>query len=149
MSWSYDPKDYTEREFTLIPEGDYRVRIADVVERQFASGNEGYNIEMEVNGYNRKVWYNLVLDKSDPKRTNQRLGSFFDSFGITDYNVDHFNAWKGKVGALTLNHREYNGKTSENVRWFIAKSKQDTLPAWGGGGDAANGATVADEDLPF
>ena len=147
MSWTYDPKDYTEREFTLIPEGDYRVRIADVVERQFASGNEGYNIEMEVNGYNRKVWYNLVLDKSDPKRTNQRLGSFFDSFGITDYNVDHFNAWKGKVGALTLNHREYNGKTSENVRWFIAKSKQDALPAWGGGNAAE--ATVPDEDLPF
>ena len=147
MSWTYDPKDYTEREFTLIPEGDYRVRIADVVERQFASGNEGYNIEMEVNGYNRKVWYNLVLDKSDPKRTNQRLGSFFDSFGITDYNVDHFNAWKGKVGALTLNHREYNGKTSENVRWFIAKSKQDARPAWGGGNAAE--ATVPDEDLPF
>lgn len=147
MSWSYDPKDYTEREFALIPEGDYRVRIIDVEERQFSSGNEGYNIEMEVNGYTRKVWYNLVLDKSDPKRTNQRLGSFFDSFGITDYNVDHFNAWKGKVGALTLNHREYNGKTSENVRWFIAKSKQDALPAWGGGDTGVT--AVADEDLPF
>ena len=149
MSWSYDPKDYTEREFTLIPEGDYRVRIADVVERQFASGNEGYNIEMEVNGYNRKVWYNLVLDKSDPKRTNQRLGSFFDSFGITDYNVDHFNAWKGKVGALTLNHREYNGKTSENVRWFIAKSKQDALPAWDGGNESSSSVEVDPGDLPF
>lgn len=148
MSWNYDPADYTECEFTLIPEGDYRVRIADVEEKTFSSGNSGYNIELEVNGYNRKVWYNLVLSTADPKKTNQRLGSFFDSFGITDYNVDHFAAWKGKVGACSLNHREYNGKTSENVRWFIAKSKQDTLPAWSGGESTAN-AEFDPEDLPF
>ena len=147
MSWNYDPKDYTEREFELIPEGDYRVRISDVTPKTFNSGNEGYNIEMEVNGYNRKVWYNLVLDPSDPKRTNQRIGSMFDSFGITDTNLDHYVAWKGKVGAVKLNHREYNGKTSENVRWFIARSKQDELPAWGGGN--AISTDVPDEDLPF
>lgn len=148
MSWNYDPADYTEREFSLIPEGDYRVRITDVTEKQFASGNSGYNVELEVNGYKRKVWYNLVLNPADPKKTNQRLGSFFDSFGITDFNVDHFSAWKGKVGAITLNHREYNGKTSENVRWFIAKSKQDALPAWDGG-ESITDAEFDPEDLPF
>ena len=148
MPWNYDPKDYTEREFSLIPEGDYRVRIAEVEERDFASGNSGYNIELDVNGYNRKVWYNLVLNKDDPKKTNQRLGSFFDSFGITDYNVDHFNAWVGRVGACSLNHREYNGKTSENVRWFIAKSKQDNLPAWSGG-ESTKATEVDPGDLPF
>ena len=30
--WTYDPSQYQEKNFELIPVGDYRARIADVVE---------------------------------------------------------------------------------------------------------------------
>ena len=71
-----------EKNFELIPVGDYRLRIADVVEKTFKSGNPGYEITMDVSGHASKVWFYLVLDSSNPAQTNQRLGEFFDSFGI-------------------------------------------------------------------
>ena len=31
-NWTYDPSQYSEKNFTIIPAGDYRARVADVVE---------------------------------------------------------------------------------------------------------------------
>ena len=81
--WVYDPSQYEEKNFTIIPVGDYRARIADVVEKTFNSGNQGYEITLDINGHNSKVWMYLVLDASNPQQTNQRIGDFFNSFGIT------------------------------------------------------------------
>ena len=60
-NWSYDPSQYQEKNFEQIPVGDYRARIADVVEKTFKSGNEGYEITLNINGYNSKMWFYLVL----------------------------------------------------------------------------------------
>ena len=88
-NWTFDPSQYSEKSFELIPVGDYRARIEDVVERSaanknaFSSGNEGYEITMAINGYSSRMWFYLVLDHSNPARTNQSIGDFFNSFGIT------------------------------------------------------------------
>lgn len=156
MAWTFNPNEYEESSSTLIPAGDHRVRINDVVSKRFKSGKDGYEIILDVSGYGGKLWFYLVLDPSDSKKTNQRIGTFFDSFGITDYNMDHYPMWKGKIGAVRVHHEEYNGEQQAKVRFCLNRKNQDKLPAWkesGNGSSAAvnNFAPIVDEDdeLPF
>lgn len=152
--WNYDPTQYKEKNFEIIPVGDYRARIKDVVEKKFNSGNEGYEITLEINGYNSKIWFYLVLDPSDPAKTNQRIGDFFNSFGVTSPAMGSGKQWIGLVGAVRVKHDEYNGNTSAKVAYCINRARQDSLPAWKNGGSAAPAqaptATVdLPDDLPF
>lgn len=156
-NWTFNPAEYDENSFAPIPVGDHRVRINEVVEKNFKSGNSGYEITLDVSGYGSKLWFYLVLDPNDTKKTNQRIGSFFDSFGITDYNMAHFAAWKGKIGAVRVKHEEYNGDQQAKVAFCLSRKNQDKLPAWkenGNGGSAAPAsgfapADIDDSELPF
>lgn len=149
-NWTYDPSQYQEKNFEIIPVGDYRARIADVTERTFSSGNSGYEITLDINGYNAKMWMYLILDASNPAQTNQRIGEFFDSFGIKGVNMGTGKQWVGSVGAVRVKHREYNGKTRADVAYCIGKNRQDKLPAWKGSAPAAPSAQVEiPSDLPF
>ena len=129
------------------------MRITDVVEKHFKSGNEGYEMTLEVSGYNSKLWYYLVLDKSNPAQTNQRIGDFFNSFGITSPAMGTGKQWVGAAGAVRVKHEEYNGQTSAKVAFCIARKNQDKLPAWKGGNAVAAVPTPAPafnpDDLPF
>ena len=150
--WNFDPNMYEEQDFQIIPVGDHRVRIDDVAERTFNSGNEGYEITLAVNGYSSKLWFYLVLDRNDPKKTNQRLGDFFNSFGIADYDMSHYRGWVGKVGAVRVKHEEYNGNNSAKVAYVINRKKQDKLEPWKNLGTttaAPAGPVVDQSDLPF
>ena len=156
-NWTFNPNDYEERDFTLIPEGNYRVRIHDVVEKTFRSGNAGYEITLDVSGYASKLWFYLVLNTADVKQTNQNIGAFFNSFGIVGNQMGTGKQWIGKVGAARVKHEEYNGQTSAKVQYLIAKSKQDSLPPWQEKGNSAPASAPAeqgfvqvdDEELPF
>ena len=130
-NWNYDPSQYEEKKpFEPIPAGDYRARVADVTEKRFNSGNEGYEITLDVSGQNSKLWFYLVLNPNDVKATNQRIGAFFDSFGITDNVLGSGQQWIGKIGAVRVKHEEYNGNTSAKVAFCISKNRQDRLAAW-------------------
>ena len=153
-TWTFNPAEYDENSFSPIPVGDHRVRIADVVEKTFSSGNSGYEITFDVSGYGSKIWYYLVLDPNDTKKTNQRIGSFFDSFGITDFNMAHYQNWRGKIGAVRVVHEEYNGNQQAKVRFCLSKKNQDKLPAWKESGNGAPATAnfapaVENSDLPF
>ena len=157
-NWTYDPSQYEEKHFEIIPVGDYRARIADVVERcaanknAFSSGNEGYEITLEINGYNSKMWFYLVLDPQNVAQTNQRIGDFFNSFGITNPAMGSGKQWIGSVGAVRIKHELYKGNNTAKVAYCIARSRQDKLPAWQNGGTAAPVAEETIEipdDLPF
>ena len=133
--WNFDPNQYEEKSgFAIVPVGDHRVRIEEVVERRadkgnaFSSGNDGYEIVLAVSGHSSRLWYYLVLNTADPKKTNQRIGDFFNSFGITDYNMANYAKWKGKVGAARVIHEEYNGENQAKVRFFLNRKNQDKLP---------------------
>ena len=129
-NWTYDPSQYQEQNFELIPVGDYRARIADVVEKTFNSGNSGYEITLEINGYNSRAWFYLVLDSSNPAQTNQRIGDFFNSFGITNPSMGTGKQWIGSVGAVRIKHDEYQGEKKVKVAYCINRSRQDKLPVW-------------------
>lgn len=153
-NWTFDPSQYSEKNFDIIPVGDYRARIADVVEKTFKSGNEGYEITLNINGYNSKMWFYLVLDKSNPARTNQSLGDFFNSFGITNYSTGTGKQWIGSVGAVRVKHEQYNGENQAKVAYCISRDRQEKLAPWKNTG-AATQAPVAQaqveipSDLPF
>ena len=151
-NWNFDATQYEEQDFQIIPAGDHRVRVEDVVEKTFNSGNEGYEITLAVNGYSSKIWFYLVLDRNDPKKTNQRIGDFFNSFGIADHSMGSGKQWIGKVGAVRVKHEEYNGNTSAKVAYVINRKKQDKLAPWKevAGVAAAPVAPTADlPELPF
>ena len=154
MAWIFNPHDYEEKDFAPVPEGDHRVRIAEVVFKTFKSGNEGYEITLDVSGHNSKLWHYLVLKQDDPKKTNQNIGSFFDSFEITDWDLSHYRNWVGKVGAVRVKHEDYNGTTSAKVAYCISWAKQEKLPAAKFSGTVAsaggfNPVEIDDAELPF
>ena len=102
-----------------------------------------------------KLWFYLVLDRNDPKKTNQRIGDFFNSFGIADHSLGNGRQWVGKVGAVRVKHEEYNGSMSAKVAYVINRKNQDKLEPWKDNGGAPAPATnfqpttVNPEDLPF
>ena len=155
--WNFDPNQYEEKEgFSIIPVGDHRVRIEDVISKQSKSGRDMFEITLAVSGHSSRLWYYLVLDAADPKKTNQRIGDFFNSFGITDYNMANYSRWKGKVGAVRVVHEEYNGEQQAKVRFCLNRKNQDKLPpakfnTEATASTAGNFAPIVDEDdaLPF
>jgi hypothetical protein len=155
-NWTYDPSQYSEKNFEIIPVGDYRARVSDVVEKTFSSGKQGYEITLDINGYNSKMWFYLVLDPSNVARTNQSIGDFFNSFGITNPAMGTGKQWIGAVGAVRVKHELYNGENRAKVAYCIARARQDKLPAWKNGGTAQTApqttgfVDIPDEaDLPF
>lgn len=150
-NWTYNPNQYEERDFAIIPEGNHRVRISDVVEKVFKSGNEGFEITLEVSGHSSKLWHYLVLDRSNEQRTNQNIGAFFNCFGITGNSLGNGQQWIGKVGGCRVKHEDYNGSKSAKVQYLLSRSKQDELPPWQGKTTTAQPqpAVVDPEDLPF
>ena len=149
-NWSFDPSQYQEKDFQIVPIGDHRVRIDDVVERTFNSGNEGYEITLSVNGYNSKLWFYLVLDSTNPQKTNQRIGDFFNSFGITSPAMGSGKQWIGCAGAVRVKHEDYNGSTSAKVAYCINRKNQEKLAPWKEATFTAQAPSVAATyELPF
>ncbi len=156
ISWNYDPSQYEEKNFEIIPVGDYRARISDVVVKKFNSGNDGYEITLDINGYNSKMWFYLVLDASNVSQTNQRIGDFFNSFGIANPAMGTGKQWIGAVGAVRVKHEQYNGENKAKVAYCIARNRQDKLAPWKNPTNAAPTATAPameeitlPSDLPF
>ena len=155
-NWTFDANQYEEQDFSIIPAGVHRVRITDVEEKVSSKGNEMYEITLAVNGHNSKLWFYLVLDQNDTKKTNQRIGDFFNSFGITTSAMGSGKQWIGKTGAVRVKHEEYNGNMSAKVAYVINRKNQDKLEPWKT--MTSNGiaipkltpvAAVAEEELPF
>ena len=152
INFTYDQTQYEEKDFSILPEGDYRVRITDVVEKTFKSGNQGLEITLAVNGHKSHLWFYLVINQADLKQTNQRIGAFFDSFGITNPNLGAYKSWVGKVGAVAVKHDEYNGDKKAKAAYCISKKNQAKLPAWVENTTAPKGATPIDispDEIPF
>ena len=146
--WTFDPSQYKEKNFEIIPVGDYRARIEDVTERKFNSGNEGYEITLSINGYNSKMWFYLVLDPSNVAQTNQRIGDFFNSFGIPNTVLGTGKQWIGCVGAVRVKHEAYNGENRPKVAYCIARNRQEKLAPWKNGGAAPAPVTQTQVEIP-
>lgn len=144
MNWNYDATDYNENSYAVIPEGIHRARIGAAEVKTFSTGKEGFAITFDISGYSGKVFYNLVLMEEYKQQTNQKLGSLFNSFGIQP-SMD-CSTWVGKVGAICVKHREYQGEKQADCHYCVNRNKQDSLPAWKeplSGNNAATTSTPA------
>ena len=130
MNWNYNPEQYNEKNFKPIDEGDYRVRISKAEYKAYASGKACYEVTLDVSGHNNKLWYHIWLDPFDERKTNQKLGEFFHSFGIGGGEYQSFDAWVGKMGAVRVRHAEYEGRMMARAVFCLSRSQQDKLPAW-------------------
>jgi hypothetical protein len=131
ITWTYNSNDFKLNENTLIPEGDHRVVVSKVTIKTYSSGNEGFEIMLDVSGYPGKLWHRIIMDPMNPEKTNHHLGKFFESFGITDFDLNCYESWVGKDGAVRVKHDTYNGSMSAKVLFCITRAYQDKLPAWG------------------
>ena len=131
LNFTYNPNDYEEVSYEPLPVGEYRIRIDFVEPKESKNGNTYFAFEFAVSGDNRKLWYNLVLT-DDKKMTNQKLGAFFKSFGITDYDLTHWQYWPGKVGACKTKIRPAEGEYSARaeVHYFLPPEKAEKLAPW-------------------
>lgn len=149
--WKYNPEDYNPDSYTLIPPGEYRVRIEDADERVSQTGKTMFRLTLKVSGYNSLVWYYLVFDSTDEearKRTNQRLGSIYDSFNIPKGNINPYD-WKGKTGGAKIRNKpDNNNEMRAEVHYFLTRKKVDALPAWQEG-STGKPATAQVQDTGF
>ena len=132
INWTYNSKDFKINENTnnLIPEGDHRVMVSRVKIKTYSSGNDGFEIMLDVSGYPGKLWHRIIMDPTNPEKTNHHLGKFFESFGITNYDLNNYEDWVGKEGAVRVKHDNYEGNTSAKVIFCITRAYQGKLPAW-------------------
>lgn len=127
ITWNYNPNEYTARNFTLIPEGNHKVSINNVTEKIFNSGNEGFEITLNVEGFDSKLWLHLIFDHKESEKTNQRIGMFFDSFAIQDHDLSRYSDWIGKDGVVRVRHNVYNGCKTASVAFCISRNQQGKL----------------------
>lgn len=129
IDWKFESSEYEENSFKPIPVGEHRVRIASAEEQTSSKGNPMIKLVLQVSGYNSTIWHFIVFMPSNTKLTNQKLGELWNSFDIPqgDFNL---NTWVGKVGAAKVKHEDYEGEPQPKIAYFIAKNRQDALPAW-------------------
>lgn len=131
INWNYNAADFKQHESTyIIPEGDHRVVVSRVTIKTYSSGNDGFEIMLDVSGYPGKLWHRIIMDPANPEKTNHHLGKFFESFGITNYDLNCYEDWVGKDGAVRVKHDTYNGSISAKVIFCITRAYQAKLPAW-------------------
>ena len=132
INWNYNAEDFKINENTnaLIPEGDHRVMVSRVTVKTYSSGNDGFEIMLDVSGYPGKLWHRIIMDPTNPEKTNHHLGKFFESFGITNYDLNRYEDWVGKDGAVRVKHDDYNGSMSAKVLFCITRAYQKKLPEW-------------------
>ena len=135
INWKFNPENYDPDSYgyQLIPPGIYRVRIENAEETVSKTTNKPMiKMTLKVSGYKSNVWYYIIMDNSSPeaiKRTDNKLGSVFDSFNIPQ--TLNLQEWKGKVGAAEIKNELDNKNVMRHaVSWFVVRRKQDNLPAW-------------------
>ena len=152
INWNFDSTQYEETSFKPIPVGEYRMRVASAEEQISSSGRQMIKLVLEVSGYNSTIWHWLVFMPDNQKLTNQKLGEFWNSFGIPQGNFN-LQSWVGKVGAAKVKHEDYHGAQNAKVSYFIGKDRQDKLPAWQEPNKPSDGfvenADLSALDLPF
>ncbi len=143
MLWdNYNPEDFSENDYALIPEGRYRVRIENAEEATSHSGKNMIKLTLAVSGYRSKLWSYIVLDATTPeqiKATNRKLGAIFNSFDIVEGNM-HISDWRGCVGGAQVKHdKDANGMDRAAIAYFLYRKEVNKLPDWQEAGTQTQG----------
>ena len=134
MLWEhYNPDDFSEDNYGLIPAGRHKVRIEDAEEAVSHAGNNMIKLTLAVSGYKSKLWYYIVLDCSTPeqiKATNRKLGAIFNGFDIVEGNM-HLSDWRGCIGGVQIRHtKDINDNERAEVQYILYRKEVLKLPKW-------------------
>lgn len=116
--------DYHREENSRLEQGDYRVEVIAVEEKQSKSGNDMIVVTVRPNGSKIKINHYIVKNEY----FNRNMTDFFDSFNVAEGDFN-FLTWVGAIGAARLKLDE-NGYLK--VGWFINRKKAEVLPPWEG-----------------
>lgn len=130
LNWHYNQENYDQESYSLINQGNHRVRIADVKETMAQNGTEGLEITLEVNGYENKLKHFIWYNRERAAMTDRKLGELFESFDITGDDRKSCEAWVGRMGAVHVVHDEYRGHIIAKVKCCLKRDIQVKLPAW-------------------
>ncbi len=133
-AWIFNPDNFSEKSYELIPEGVHRVRIEKAEDTVTRSTDKNMiKLTLAVSGYNSKLWSYIVLDDSNSeavKRTDQILGTVFSSFNIADHTMN-LPDWEGKVGGVRVRHKkDAQGIERAEVAYFLYGKEVEKLPDW-------------------
>lgn len=134
--WKSKPNLYKKYGFFEIPEGNHRVQIMRVSKESFNNGKICYEVALRVSGQHGKLWYYLWYNPEDSIKTNRTFSEFFDSFQIEDHDLSNYRKWKGKMGAVIVEHGrdyskcDYTYEYAVKVVWCIPAERQTMLPPW-------------------
>lgn len=126
--WNFSREE--QPSFAPIPEGAYRVRIAEAEKAVSKNGNDMLTLKLDVSGHAGYLFDHIVFLPDRPEITNGKLTRIFDSFKDIKEGDFNLNNWKGKVGAVQVKHEEYNGNQQAKVHHYIAADKQGGLAPW-------------------
>lgn len=147
----YNPDDYDENAYGIIPAGKYRVRVEQAEDKTSKTGKDMVKLTLTVSGYSMKLWYYIVLDGSTPeavKQTNQRLGSFWNCFNIQPGNMN-YQDWIGRVGGVKVRHtKDQDDNDRADVHYFLKRHEVDRLPAWQEGSNQQSGSQDSNGNTP-
>ena len=80
MLWDkYNPDDYNQNKYPIIPEGTYRVRIEDAEEATSHRGNNMIKLTLAVSGYTSKLWHYIILNGDTPEDIKKLTGGSAES----------------------------------------------------------------------
>ena len=152
LNWKFNPENYNEKGYQLVPPGKYRVRIENAEETMAKTGKPMVKLTLKASGYNSKIWHNVVMDNTSEEaiaRTDNMLGRIFDSFNIPAGDMNLAD-WKGKVGAAEVkNEPDLNEVMRAGIKYFIRRKEQNDLPAWQEHVTATSTAKVNAEMVDF
>lgn len=150
IAWNFEAVESDG--YSLLPVGDYRIRIAKVEEKKTSTGKDAINVTFDISGKNNKLFYFLVFDPNHKDITNQKITRLVDSFGIDRGNLN-FPTWVGKVGGCKVKHQhnDYKNEDEAVIHFFLDKNQQKALPAWvegSGTTQTSSGSGLVVEELP-
>lgn len=133
--------DYSEvNSFDLIPKGEYEVIIKSITEHTTPKGATGLNLSLVVRNdveqkYKNRCIFHTLWKRREPTQADMQVQGY--SFGQImtlsksaklpsgksyETVLDLCNDLVNRPIRITVGHREYNGKTYEDVK-YMAESK--------------------------
>ena len=139
ISWKFEEVEI--KDYEIVPDGEYDVRITYVDDSKTTSnGDPMAVITLAVVGHNCTINHRIVFFSDADKReiTNRNLTGIYRGFPNIIKGSMPSKVWVGKVGRAQIGHHEYDGKVYNDVKKFLVGEKKPVA-----------GLDVSQDDLPF
>lgn len=125
LNWKYTPPSYH-----IIPIGNYRARISDLVWDVSKSGKQMLVVTCKISGHSSTLKYYLLFSAENPEtvnRSNFYLKKFCDAFNLNPEDMNNpafnLNQWLNAEGGVNVIHEEKNGVSFPKIKSFLTRKQ--------------------------